>query len=80
MQIEDGNLDAIFDKQVLRSRPYPLTMNDTDNWIDRAAALDGLADKHALFAESGAIEDCFEKLEQRVRKAVWQIDEQANMR
>ena len=80
MQIEEGDVDAIFNTEILRSRPYPLTMDDVDIWIDRAKALDRLVDKHALFAEFGAIEDCFEKLEQSVSKAVWQIDEQANMR
>jgi len=80
MQIQDGDLDAIFDSEVLRSRPYPLTMSDIATWTARATALDNLADKHALFTEFGAIEDCFEELEQKVRKAVWDIDEQANMR
>ena len=80
MQIEDGDVEAIFNKEAMRSRPYPLTMNDLESWINRATALDGLADKHALFTEFGAIEDRFEKLEQNVSKAVWQIDEQANMR
>jgi hypothetical protein len=45
-----------------------VVVSGSDTWIDRVTALDRLVDKHALFAEFGAIEDCFEKLEQRVRK------------
>ncbi|MEV7471655.1 hypothetical protein AB0O20_34945 [Streptomyces kronopolitis] len=80
MQIEDDDLEAIFDTQVLRSRKYPLTMKDVRSWIDRATAMEGMGDKHALFAEFAALEDAFEDLEQKVRKAVWGIDEAANMR
>lgn len=80
MQIQHGDRDAIFNRAVLRARPYPLTMNDIVTWTARMVALDNLADKHALFTEFGAIEDCFEELERKVRKAVWDIDEQGNMR
>ncbi|QTD95776.1 hypothetical protein [Streptomyces cyanogenus] len=80
MQIEDDDLEAIFDKQALRSRKYPLTMKDVRSWIERATAMEGMEDKHALFAELAALEDAFEDLEQKVRKAVWVIDEAANMR
>jgi hypothetical protein len=80
MQIEDGDLDAIFDKEVLRSRRYPLTMKDVKSWIERATAMESLDDKHALFAELAALENAFEDLEQKVSKAVRSIDEEANMR
>jgi hypothetical protein len=36
MQLEDGDIDAIFSTGILRSRPCPITMNDIDTWIDRA--------------------------------------------
>ncbi|MDQ0375974.1 hypothetical protein [Cellulomonas humilata] len=80
MQIQDGDAEAIFDPEVMRSRNYPLTMNDLRSWVERATALESMSDKHALFTEFAAIEDCFEKVEQVARKAVWDIDEQANWR
>ena len=80
LQLEDDDIDAIFSTEILRSRPCPITMDDIDTWIERATALDRLTSKHELFTEFGAIEDCFEKLECRVRKAVWKLDEQANLR
>jgi hypothetical protein len=80
MQIEDGDIEAIFDPEVLQSRKYPLTMKDVKSWIERATAMEGMDDKHALFAELAALEDAFEDLEEKVREAVWRIDEAANMR
>jgi hypothetical protein len=80
MQIEDDDLEAIFDTQALRSRKYPLTMKDVQSWIERATAMESMDDKHELFAELAALEDAFEDLEQKVREAVWSIDEAANMR
>ena len=80
MQIEDGDIEAIFNSNVLRSRKYPLTMKDVESWIERAAAMAVMDDKHALFAELAALEDAFEDLELKVREAVWRIDEAANMR
>ncbi|MBV7700594.1 hypothetical protein [Streptomyces sp. TRM70350] len=80
MQIEDEDLEASFNREVLRSRKYPLTMNDVTSWIERAKAMSSLDDKHALFAGLADLEDAFEALEQKVRRAVWDIDESANMR
>jgi len=80
MQIEDGDIEAIFDDQVLRSRKYPLSMKNVQSWIERATAMESMDDKHALFTELAALEDAFEDLEQKVRRAVWPIDEAANMR
>ncbi|MFM9462638.1 hypothetical protein ACKI1K_07265 [Streptomyces scabiei] len=80
MQTEDGDIEAIFDKGVLRSRMYPLTMKDVESWIERATAMEDMDDKHALFAELAALEDAFEGLESKVREAVRRIDEAANMR
>ncbi|MCX4792286.1 hypothetical protein OG369_41530 [Streptomyces sp. NBC_01221] len=80
MQIEDGDIEAIFVSQVLRSRKYPLTMEDVKSWVERATAMADMDDKHALFAELAALEDAFEDLESKVREAVWRIDEAANMR
>ncbi|MFJ9675339.1 hypothetical protein ACIRP5_31675 [Streptomyces sp. NPDC101221] len=80
MQIEDGDIEAIFNSNVLRSRKYPLTMKDVESWIERATAMADMDDKHALFAELAALEDAFEDLELKVREAVWRIDEAANMR
>ncbi|WP_406467816.1 hypothetical protein [Streptomyces sp. NBC_01594] len=79
MQIKDDDLEAIFDTQALRSRKYPLTMKDVLSWIQRATAMENMDDKHALFAELAALEDAFEGVEQKVREAVWSIDEAANM-
>lgn len=80
MQIEDGDIEAIFNNEVLRSRKYPLTMKDVKSWIERATAMEDMDDKHTLFAELAALEDEFEDLESKVREAVWRIDEAANMR
>ncbi|GAA4256422.1 hypothetical protein GCM10022255_069160 [Dactylosporangium darangshiense] len=80
MQIEDGDVEAIFDDAAFRRRDYPLTMADVTSWIERATAMEEMTDKHALFAELAALEDAFEELERRVSQAVWDIDEQANMR
>ncbi|MDQ0408790.1 hypothetical protein J2S50_007422 [Streptomyces sp. DSM 40167] len=80
MQIEDGDIEAIFNNEVLRSRKYPLTMTDVKSWIERATAMEDMDDKHTLFAELAALEDEFEDLESKVREAVWRIDEAANMR
>ncbi|MFI9616898.1 hypothetical protein ACIHCM_35395 [Streptomyces sp. NPDC052023] len=80
MQIEDGDIEAIFNNEVLRSRKYPLTMADVKSWIERATAMEDMDDKHTLFAELAALEDEFEDLESKVREAVWRIDEAANMR
>jgi hypothetical protein len=80
MQVEDDDVEAIFNDAAFRSRDYPLTMADVTEWIERATAMENLTDKHALFTEFAALEDAFEGLERRVRQAVWDIDEQANMR
>ncbi|MGW0209073.1 hypothetical protein ACWDZ8_25865 [Streptomyces sp. NPDC003233] len=80
MQIDPDDLEAIFDTQVLLSRRYLLTMKDVQSWIERATAMESMDGKHALFAELAALEDEFEHLEQKVREAVWSIDEAANMR
>lgn len=80
MQIEDGDIEAIFDHKVLRSRKYPITTEDVKSWIERATAMEDMGDKHALFAEFAALEDTFEGLEEKVREAIWRIDEAANMR
>ncbi|WP_157876942.1 hypothetical protein [Streptomyces graminilatus] len=80
MQIEDGDIEAIFEREVLRSRTYPLTMKDVKSWIERATAMEEMDDKHVLFTEFAALEDAFEELEGKVREAVWRIDEAANMR
>ncbi|MFF2129744.1 hypothetical protein ACFVW1_31050 [Streptomyces olivochromogenes] len=80
MQVEDGDIETIFDNEVLRSRKYPLTMKDVRSWIERATAMADTDDKHALCAELAALEDEFEDLEAKVRDAVWRIDEAANMR
>ncbi|GIJ62666.1 hypothetical protein [Virgisporangium aurantiacum] len=80
MQVDDDDVEAIFDDAVFRSRDYPLTMADVASWIARATAMENMNDKHALFAEFAALEDAFEAMERQVSKAVWDIDEQANMR
>jgi hypothetical protein len=80
MQVEDRDVEAIFDAQALRSRKYPLTMKDVESWIERATAMQGMDDKHALFTEFARLEDAFEDLERNVREAVWHIDEAANHR
>ncbi len=53
---------------------------DVRSWTERATMMEGMDDKHALFAEFAALENAFEDLEQKARKAVWSIDEAANMR
>lgn len=80
LQLDDGDVEAIFNSEVMRSRPVPYSMDDLTSWITRATALEGMADKHTLFTEFAAIEDCFENIEKEARKAVWHIDEQANIR
>ena len=80
MQIEEDDMEAVFKKEVLRSRSYSLSMNDIRTWIERATAMHGLDDKHALFAEFAALEDAFEDLEQKVYEAISHIDEEANRR
>jgi hypothetical protein len=80
MQMEDGDIEATFDAQVLRSRRYPLSMKDVESWIERVKAMESLDDKHALFAELADLENAFEDLEHKVRESVWMIDEAANMR
>ncbi|MFE1521802.1 hypothetical protein ACFW9I_34175 [[Kitasatospora] papulosa] len=80
MQVEDGDIEAIFDRQVLRSRKYPLATEDVKSWIERTKAMADMDHKYALFAEFAALEDAFEGLEVKVREAVWRIDEAANMR
>jgi hypothetical protein len=55
-------------------------MDDVKSWIERAMAMESMDDKHALFAEFAALEDAFEDLEKKVNRAVWDIDEAANMR
>ena len=80
MQVDDDDVEAIFSIEIMRSRPYPLTMNDVASWIERASAMETLDDKHALFAEFAALEDAFEDLGRQVSQAVWEIDDAANMR
>ncbi|WP_327421134.1 hypothetical protein OG763_09780 [Streptomyces sp. NBC_01230] len=45
LQIKDGDVDAIFDAAVMRSRNYPLSAACVRGWIERAAALPQLADR-----------------------------------
>jgi hypothetical protein len=80
MQVDDDDVEAIFNEAAFRSRDYPLTMADVTSWIERATAMETMTDRHALFAEFAALEDAFEVVERRVRQVVWDIDEQANMR
>lgn len=80
MQIDDGDVDAIFDSEVLRSRRLPITMQSLRDWVERAEALREVTDRDTLFAEFAILEDLFEPLEGRVNEAIWNIDEQANMR
>ncbi|GAA3844229.1 hypothetical protein GCM10022226_79180 [Sphaerisporangium flaviroseum] len=80
LQLDDGDVEAIFNPEVMRSRSVPYSMGDVTSWIARAAALEGIADRHALFTEFAAIEDSFENIEKGARQAVWSIDEQANLR
>jgi hypothetical protein len=80
MQVDDDDVDAIFRPDVFRRRQFPITMQDLHDWTERAGALREVADRDALFAEFAALEDLFEPLEGRVNEAIWQIDEQANMR
>ncbi|GAA2255375.1 hypothetical protein GCM10010402_08330 [Actinomadura luteofluorescens] len=80
LQIDDDDWEAILKVEVMRSRPVPYSMDDLTSWLARATALEDMTEKHALFTEFAAIEDCFEDIEKRAREAVWKIDERANMR
>ncbi|GAA4200092.1 hypothetical protein GCM10023074_31490 [Microbispora amethystogenes] len=80
LQLDDGDVEAFFKPEVMRSRSVPYSMDDVTSWIARATALENIADRHALFTEFAAIEDCFENIERGARQAVWSIDEQANLR
>ena len=80
MQIDDGDVDAIFHPEVLRRRKVPISLEDLRAWTARAEALREVSDRDSLFAEFATLEDLFEPLERQVNEAIWQIDEQANMR
>lgn len=78
LQIEDGDVEAIFDQEVLRSRAFPIGYGDLDSWTARAHALKSETDRYALFIEFGSIEECFEKLEEAAQEMIFEIDDQAN--
>ena len=77
MQIDDDDIEAIFNNDILRTRVYPLTMSDVESWVVRATAMESMQDKHALFAEFAALEDAFESLERKVIDAACKIGEAA---
>lgn len=77
MQLDDEDIEAIFNHDVLRARVYPVTTSDVKSWMVRATAMESMRDKHALFAEFAALEDAFESLERKVIDAVCKIEEAA---
>lgn len=78
LQMEDGDVEAVTDQEVLRSRAFPIGYGDLDSWTARAYALKSETDRYAMFIEFGSIEGCFEKLEEAAREAIFEIDDQAN--
>lgn len=79
IQVAEYDIDAIFNRDVMRSRTYPHDEGDFVTWRERAAALSGIAEKHALFTEFAAIETSFEELERQALSSVEQIDDQVQM-
>ncbi|MER6160736.1 hypothetical protein ABT147_35265 [Streptomyces sp. NPDC001868] len=79
IQVAEGDIEAIFNRDVMRSRTYPHEESDLVTWRERAAALSGITEKHALFTEFAAIEMSFEELEKQSIAAVEQIDDQIQM-
>lgn len=74
IQIPDGDMESMFDNDVMRKRKYPHSESDLVVWRQRSEALASIANKHQLFTEFAAIEMEFEGLEQKALDAVISID------
>jgi hypothetical protein len=79
LQVKDGDVEAVFDADVMRRRGYPLSAANMPVWIQRAADVANAATRDEMFTRFAAIEDEIEELERDARRAVCEIDDAANM-
>ncbi|MEV7817757.1 hypothetical protein AB0P05_45230 [Streptomyces flaveolus] len=77
LQIEDGDVEAVFDADLMRRWGYPLSAANMPIWIQRAADVANAATRDEMFTRFAAIEDEFEELERHARRAVCEIDNAA---
>ncbi|MFH9228752.1 hypothetical protein [Streptomyces lydicus] len=74
LRLVQANLAANPTLEQVRGRKYQYSKADLEQWRTRIAALESIADKHALVSEYAAIEDSFEPLEEKIKDAVLQVD------
>ncbi|MFI1808416.1 hypothetical protein ACH415_32925 [Streptomyces californicus] len=74
LRLVQANLAANPTLEQVRGRKYQYSKSDLEQWRTRVAALESIADKHALVSEYAAIEDSFEPLEEKIKDAVLQVD------
>jgi hypothetical protein len=79
LQIAEGDLQAIFNAGVMRTRGYPLSAASVAGWKSRAAAVAQMGDRDAMFTAFAEIEDEFQDLERAAATAVYEIDFRANL-
>lgn len=74
LRLVQANLAANPTLEQVRGRKYQYSKSHLEQWRTRIAALESIADKHALVSEYAAIEDSFEPLEEKIKDAVLQVD------
>lgn len=74
LRLVQANLTATTTLEQVRGRTYPYSKKDLERWRSLVSALESIDDKHHLVREYAGIEDAFEPLEQKIEKAVRDLD------
>jgi hypothetical protein len=74
LRLAQANLTATTTLEQVRGRKYPYSKENLQRWRSLVSALESIDDKHHLVREYASIEDTFEPLEQKVKKAVTDLD------
>ncbi|MFF8401731.1 hypothetical protein ACF06P_08870 [Streptomyces sp. NPDC015684] len=74
LRLVQANLTSTTTLEQVRGRKYPYSKADLERWRSLVSALESVDDKHELVREYADIEDAFEPFEQKVQKAVTDLD------
>ncbi|MFJ8301070.1 hypothetical protein ACIQ9R_34930 [Streptomyces sp. NPDC094447] len=74
LRLVQANLTATTTLEQVRGRRYPYSRADMERWRHLVCELESIDDKHQLVHEYAAIEDALEPFEQKVEKAVTDLD------
>ncbi|WP_405634777.1 hypothetical protein OHB53_11760 [Streptomyces sp. NBC_00056] len=74
LRLVQANLTATTTLEQVRGRKYPYSKVDLELWRSLVSALRSIDDKHDLVREYASIEDAFEPFEQKVERAVMDLE------